>query len=558
MPLADQCNQIWALTRLQRRDELSRRETPPTIRLWDAEWALQHLISGIEYEASFTWVSNDTGPGQLEIPFDHPAAAWVHDSQGRIDRGEGRGVHITVDYNGARWSGRLEKSSVESRDDGSTVMALSFAHDYENLKFITCWSNPSTGSAFQFPRSFLLAGPVTWILLTALHMNLHRIHNWTVTVPDDPLDWESYTDALDQSDWPIVVQPITFWEAMQSGVTWGVITSRWATWHDAAHVLLEDAELSVTCTRYLDGDPLPWDGADIRHGTLVVGIADKSGIHVGSSTGGSVLSGIRRTVAEFADDFLDSTDSLITDAEYPPEYYAPSYRSTHQEYPYVVYRTGDGSGIETSKFVNSPAKAVTVAVGGHSMPGTNEAISATIQGIADIWGSIVLIGSLGGSLDAMLKPLYEDTILAWMSVKSTARAANAGWSRYEEFFQDVGGSTGKAYTITSLMVLRAGFWATKTVVANEMVVSDGAPFTCAPPPYGHFFLDDRIGFALENDPTGQLWVDRARKIELKWNSETFPEWVPTIGDPRKLQDPAQRAWGKIEQMIAAMRDLGVY
>jgi len=558
LPLQQQCADTWRLTREHKSAEDRRRREPPVIRLFDAEWACQHVISGIEYEASFTWVSNDTGPGMIEIPFDHPAALWIHDSQGRIDRGEGRNVHMTVDYCGSRWSGRLDKAVVESRDDGSTVMSLAFAHDYENLKFITCWSNPFLGAPVQLPRAWLLAGPVPWILLTTLHVNLWRIHNPLITIPDDPLDITQWDDAFDQSNWPMVVKPQSFVDAMKSGAVWGLVSSRWANWHDMAKILLEDSELTVTCTRFLEGDPSPWDGANLRPGTLVIDIEDKSGKHIGTSAGGSLFDGLVRTVAEFTDDFLDSTDNLIRDNEYPADYFLPDYYATNREYPYVVYRTGEGSGVETSKFINSPAKAVTVAVGGHSMPGVNEAISASIQAVGDIWGNLVMVGSLGGTIDTMIKPIYEDTLLAWMSVKNLNRAANAGWSRYEEFFQDVGGSTGKAYTIASLMVLRAGFWATKTVLANEMTVLDASPYLVGGNGLGHYFLDDRIGFALENDPTGQVWIDRARKIELKWDSETFPEWVPTIGDPRNLQDPAQRAWGKIEQMIAAMRDLGVW
>jgi hypothetical protein len=167
----------------------------------------------------------------------------------------------------------------------------------------------------------------------------------------------------------------------------------------------------------------------------------------------------------------------------------------------------------------------------------------------------VLIGGLGGSIDTLLKPLYEDVLLAFWSVKSTQRAQNSGWSRYFEYFQD---GASKSYTIASLMVLRAGFWATRTVIANEMAVLDSSPYFIGGEGLGHYFLDDRIGFAMENDATGQIWMDRARKIELKWDSDTHPEWTPTIGDPRNFQDPAQRAWGKIEQMIAALRDLGVY
>jgi len=710
LPLDEQCAEIWRLTRETKAAQDRVRAEAPIVRIWDAEWNLQHVISGIEYQASFTWISNDTGPGEIEIPFDHPAAQWVHDSQGRIDRGEGRNVHITVDYCGsARWSGRLDKAVVESREDGDEVMVLTWAHDYENLKFYSVWSNPFLGPALQFPRSWLLAGPVTWILLTTLHLQLVREHNPLITIPDDPLDITLWDDTFDQSNWSVVVKPLSFSEAANSGVVWGVVSSRWATFHDMAKILLEDSELSMVCTRYLDGDPLPWDGANLRHGTLVISIEDKSGVYIGTSNGGSVLDGLVRTVAEFAEDFIDSTLNLLTDTEAPDEYFLPGFYATKPEWPYVVYRTGENSGIEASRFINSPSKAVQVNIGGHSMPGINEAISAclapdtlidgpdgkeridvltergqpfrvwsltpegnrvaatasrafakgfaelfnytmtdgrgitvtgdhrfltpsgykpasslrvgdvvcivdwsvteadepvrqvrdedyvgtecptvtvakiqsagwnyfydmsvpgwenyaahgiwnhnTIQGIGDLLGNVVLIGGLGGSIDALLQPLYEDTILAWQSVKSTQRAQNSGWSRYFEYFQD---GANKSYTIAALMVLRAGFWSTRTVLANEMKVLDAAPFLIAPPPFGHFWLDDRIGFSLENDPTGQIWVDRARKIELKWDSETWPEWVPTIGDPRNLQDPATRAWGRIESMVAALRDLGVF
>lgn len=554
LSLEDQCAAIWQATLDQEKAEDRIRREPPIVRIWDAEWGLQHVISG-EYAASFTWISNDSGPGQMEIPFDHPAAEWIHDSQGRIDRGEGRNVHITVDHCGVRWGGRLDKAVVESRDDGDDVMVIDWQHDYENLKWYTVWSNPFLPAALQIPRAWLLAGPVTWVLLTTLHLQLIREHNPLITIPDDPLDFSQYLEVLDQSTWQVVVNPIGFVEAVESGVVWGLVSSRWANFHDMAKNMLEDSELSVVCTRYLDGDPEPWTGANLRHGTLVIDIADKSGVHIGTSNGGNVFDGLVRTVAEFAEDFIDSTENLITDTEAPQEYFLPNFYATTKEWPYVCYRTGLNSGIETSKFINSPAKGVQVNAGGHSMPGVNEAISASIQAAGDLIGNIVLIGGLGGSIDAMLKPLYEDSLLAWWSVKSTSRAQHSGWSRYFEYFQD---GANKAYTIASLMVLRAGFWATRTVISNEMTVLDASPYMVGGNGLGHYFLDDRIGFALENDPTGQIWVDRARKIELKWDADSYPEWVPTIGDPRNLQDPAQRAWGRIETMIAAMRDLGVY
>lgn len=183
----------------------------------------------------------------------------------------------------------------------------------------------------------------------------------------------------------------------------------------------------------------------------------------------------------------------------------------------------------------------------------NESISATVQAIYDILGNLIMIGSLGGTVDALLQPLYEDTILAWWSMKSTDRAQNSGWSRYHEYFQE---GAGKAYTIAALMVLRAGFWATKTTLSNKITITNQAPFLIGQDK-GHWFLDDRIGFNLQDDPTKRIWVDRARKIELKRDADG-KQWIATVGDDRMLQDPGQRAWGRLEQLVASVTELGAW
>ena len=124
--------QIWDATRAHRKTEENIRRAEPLVRLWNAEWDLQHLVSN-SYSAQFSFISNDTGPGRLEIPADSPAAEWIHDYTGRVDRGEGRNVFITVDHCGARWSGILDKYSLEQREDGDVVLVADFLHDYEHL-----------------------------------------------------------------------------------------------------------------------------------------------------------------------------------------------------------------------------------------------------------------------------------------------------------------------------------------------------------------------------------------------------------------------------------------
>lgn len=552
--LLAKCNEIWAATQAQEKDETLARLEPPLLRLWDGDYNLQHILA-CEYSANFEWVDNDSGTGATEIPFDADAALWIWDVQARMARGEHRNVHITVDKDGARWSGRMKDFSVQKNEDGTVVLMVRWLHDYENLKYYQVWSNPFLPAAVQFPRVFMLAGPAIWSLKLSLLLQIMRDQQHWWALPDDPLDPASWGAGQDMSDWSIVVKPTSFLGDMAAGTLWTVVSSRWRTWHDMAKRTLEDAELSVVARRFLDGDEQPWAGANLRHGALVIDIVDKSGYYTGTSNGGNIFTGLTRTVARFADDFIDTTLDLVVDTDIPGDYFLPGWKSTNVAMPYVIYREGEETGVRSSTFTYSPSTAIQVNVGGHSLPGVNEAISASIQALFDILGNLAQIGSVGGSVDSLLRPMYEDTLLAWLSVKSTARATNSGWSRYFEYFQD---GADKAYTLSSLMVLRSGFWATKTWFTHELAIDDAAPFLVGDNGQGHFFLGDRIGATIPGDLTGEVYVDRVRKITLAWDRDIHPEWMPVIGDNRALQDPAQRAMELIEEIKDSIHLLGVY
>src|SRR5690606_20445587 len=125
-----------------------------------------------EYSASFTWLDNEVGPGLTEIPLDDPMAKWIWQASARVGRGEKLHVYITVDKDGARWSGRIHDHTVEKREDGTRVLVVRWLHDMSILEYYLAWCSPFLPDFVQFPRVFFLAGPSIWALKTALFLNV--------------------------------------------------------------------------------------------------------------------------------------------------------------------------------------------------------------------------------------------------------------------------------------------------------------------------------------------------------------------------------------------------
>lgn len=556
--LLERCEKIWEATQQAARDEEHTRREAPVIRLWDAEWKLQFLAGNpLSYE--FEWIDNDTGTGELVVFAESELGQWLYDFEGRDLREEGVNVHITADYVGARWGGRMEDVSIEFTSDGDQIVTATFLHDYENLKWIECFPTPFLPAITQF-RAWMLLGPVNWCALTTLFLNLMRDET-PLTIPDDPMDLESWVEGFDVSTWQIVANPISFLDAMNSGVLWGMPIIRMKYWHDAFQAMIADAELSVQCDRWLEGDDEPWPGANLRNGALVVSLVDKSGrYNSGTSTFGNLFSGLEHTIDQFSEDFLDTTVSLISNTEMPGEYMQIGYKSTNKIMPYVILRPGVTPGVVSAKFTRTPEKVAKIITGGKSMPGVNEGIGALIQAIGDIIGDNINIGgygvgSIGGAIDTLLKPIYTDTILAWTDTKSVARAQSLGWSRYVEFFQD---GADQAYTLNSLMVIRTGLWATRRFTSHQVKVLDSCPWMLGDNGVGHMWLGDRIGATAPRDTTGRVWVERISKVVLSADETTWhPDWEITIGDDSKTRDPFETALDQIRGTVSGLHDLGV-
>lgn len=524
--------------------EKERRLAPPLIRLWDGNWNLRGIVRR-EISASFQWLNNETGIGRLELPIDYFITEWLVDHDARSTRN----VHITVDKDGARWGGRMEECEVKANEDGSTTVVVIFKHDYEELKHILCWSNPFLPAEIQFPRLWMMFSRARHSLATTLLVNIMRLESSMWMLPDDPLDPAQWFN-FDQSTWSMVVKP----RAIEDDYTLpALVHSRFKYFHDVAKNVLADAQLTVECRRYLEGDPEPWPGANLRHGCLVIDIVDKSGFTSETSFGGDIFGGLVRAFTNIDGDGLTEGIDIIDDPNYPAEYSAPGFKGTLPVAPWVVFRDGEQTGIQTSSFKFKPATDVQIVAGGHSMPFVNELISQAIQMAGDLTAMIPFTPPIGGALDAVLAPLYTDTILAFGAWKNVGRAQKLGWSHYHEKFAE---GADRAYTLGWLLAMRTGMWQTKETTSHELVVADGSPFYVGERGFGHFFLGDRIGSTVRGMPKGRVYVDRVHELVLAWSRSQAAAWKITIGQ-REIKDPVLKAWEALQEILSLLRDLGV-
>src|SRR5690606_2707276 len=298
----------------------------------------------------------------------------------------------------------LEYGELEGDEEGDQVITARFLSGYGRLKWYHVWSNPWLSEWIQSPRIFISAGPATWLLSPTLDRPLQRERGSTWALPSDPMD-PAQRGSLDQSTWSMVVKPVSFSQATNDGVLWSIAASRFKNFHELAQPIMQDAEVSCVIRCYLEGDPPPWPGANLRHGTRVVSFEDRSGRFTsGTATGGTIWDGLVRTISEFVGDFIDSTSNIASDTTIPVEYYEPGSRRTQKELPFAVWRDGEITGLDSYRIRKTGSKGIQIITGGHSMPGVNELISATVQMIGDLTAMIPGVPPLGGAADAILRP----------------------------------------------------------------------------------------------------------------------------------------------------------
>jgi hypothetical protein len=569
------------------------RLAPPLIRLWDGDYTFRGQVAG-ERGGDFEFIENEVGTASIQLPLDHYLAQWVMDFKGR----DKRNVHMTIDKQGARWSGCMDNYRVVRDTYGDAYLDISFVHDFAQTSTILCWASPFLPAAFQFPKLWIVFGPAKFCLLITLFVNLFRLESSLWTLPDNPLDITEWMGpGFLPRFWRNVVKPFPL---LGDNTPITICHSRFKSFYEVAKPILEDAQLTLVCRRYLAGeDPHPF--ADLagelnipvvedlfsliplRHGCLVWDIEDRSGWGTETAFGGSLLTGLIRAVVNIASDGVtEGVDVFTGDATYPGEYYTPFYLGTSPQAPWVVFEEGPYTGIKTSEFKYEEATSTSFVTGGASMPGVNEGISALVNMGGDFLTSLInsalapagAVGGaidfppLGGLMDAVLAPLYTNVILAFTEIP-TLRAIDVGaipipglenfvtglgeFHRYESWAE----GADKAYTLSALMAVRAKMWATRAHTAHKIEISDSAPYLIGEKGFGHFWLGDRVGTSVLGYPDpNTLFVDRVQKISYKWSKDGPSGWMIGIG-VKEPEDPVLKAMTMIRDINGAMGQLGI-
>lgn len=569
---------LWA--REVREYRIERAYDRPGIMLYDGDWVYRGTVYG-ENAGSVNITVNETGTIQLRLPIDLDdrrgtwAAFWALDEEARGTSN----IHIRVETMGARICGRMKARDgvkVVRGAQGDEVV-IDFLDDIEELKHVHTAGNPFLPiSLIQQPKAWMLLLQADYGILLTLAANIPRLQLANISVDDilallNPDNWtvEGVLDSLLHvwEECQIVVKPRVLDDSVAPLAL--VVGSIKTSIFDAAAPILEDAELQWDLQRWFTGDPEPWPGAGTnwRNGTLFVGIADKSGFRQGTSLGGNLLTGLTRTVADVLSNHVEDSYDLFTGETIDETgYRLPGILGTLPAHPYVVYRDGDITGIQTSEFSRSPGGAGRITVGGQAMPGVNELISAAIQYGGDVLGDnisaaisygvgfTVSVGSLGGAIDSFLNPIYRDSILAYMSVPLLLRVSKQGWGHYLE---TASSTVTQAFTAASVMDLRARRRETDPDTSFTLQVANAAPWLIGDNGHGHWWLGDRVG-GTSKYLMPRVYVRRCRNLGIDWGQGKGLTTVAQFGDTRKEVDAIERMTTLIARAMGGLQQIGLW
>ncbi|AOZ61269.1 minor tail protein [Mycobacterium phage DarthPhader] len=581
-----QSEDLWKKIQLRRCKREQERLKAPLIELRDGDFRLRGEVAG-ERMIEWEFAENETTPATLHLPLAHYLAKWVMNHRGRAKRN----VILNIEKQGARWTGMMDHYRVIKTDSGDSYLEVVFLHDFEQTKHIRVWCNPFLRPELQFPKIWIIFGPAKWCLLVTLFVNLLRLETSLWTLPDDPTDINEWMGpSFNPANWRNIVKPFPFF-ADNSPVS--MVFSRFGTFYETAKQLLEDHQLTLTCRRYIHGrDEHPFNdlkgiwGIDpiedllqlipLRDGCVVWDIEDNSGWGTQTAFGGSWLTGFVRAIVNLTGNGeVEGVDVFTGDYTFPGEYYRPDFLGTSPRAPHVVFEEGMLTGIKSSEFSYYEATDTSFLAGGASAPGINEGISSLINMGGDLLtsfinqslGGFIDLPGLGGTIDAVLQPIYTDVFGAFMEIPTLrAMGVSLPIAGLEDvvtglgdfhYFENMADSSMKAFTLSAFASVAAEIHRTRARTAHTLKVSDASPYIFAPKPYGHCWIGDRVGTSVLGYPIeDQLFVERIKRIKFHIDKDGPQPPEIEIGY-REAKNPALHVLEELKRFNGAMGQAGI-
>ncbi|UJD20868.1 minor tail protein [Mycobacterium phage Zimmer] len=581
-----QSEDLWKKIQLRRCKREQERLKAPLVELRDGDFRLRGEVAG-ERMIEWEFAENETTPATLQLPLAHYLAKWVMNHRGRAKRN----VILNIEKQGARWTGMMDHYRVVKTDSGDAYLEIVFLHDFEQTKHIRVWCNPFLRPELQFPKIWIIFGPAKWCLLVTLFVNLLRLETSLWTLPDDPTDINEWMGpSFNPANWRNIVKPFPFF-ADNSPIS--MVFSRFGTFYETAKQLLEDHQLTLVCRRYIkDRDPHPFHdlqgvwGLDpvedllqyipLRDGCVVWDIEDNSGWGTQTAFGGSWLTGFVRAIVNLTGNGeVEGVDVFTGNYTFPGEYYRPDFLGTSPIAPHVVFEEGMLTGIKSSEFSYYEATDTSFLAGGQSAPGINEGISSLINIGGDLLtsfinqslGGLLDLPGLGGTIDAVLAPLYTDVFGAFMEIPTLrAMGVSLPIAGLEDvvtglgdfhYFENMADSAMKAFTLSAFAAVAAEIHKTRARTAHTLKVSDAAPYIFAPKPYGHCWIGDRVGTSVLGYPIeDQLFVERIKRIKFHIDKDGPQPPEIEIGY-REAKNPALHILEELKRFNGAMGQAGI-
>ena len=540
----------------------SRKVPQPLIRIWDKE---MRAIARVEIPESWDCeeIAHDNGMARIELV--GKDNEWIRDLI-LFKTKPAEDLHITIDPDPSkphdwrnRWGGKVESIVDVERANKPTVTTITAVSNRIHLRHIMLAASPILPHAIQIPKLFLWGGPCVTTCATAVLINLFRIFTLNGFWPlprnlFDPLAWINNINPL---NWPIQVMPV---RPIVDQSRWVTIGSRWQDAESILTPVMKDAGVICHAYTWLPGDPAPYShvfGPDLgellkpTRACVILSFEDQSGVN---GPTGTAIDGLLNLFAATADDiFTETLFAVDGDGDGVTDPFIRKILSVAPKRPPFVYRdTGYGGTLSKTLAVHK-SKAITIVVGGRSPGWVNQAITYAIRyGISQLAQTITLPGTatqIPGSegLDNLYQGQLDDTMLAFMPFVDPMRSGMVGSYARNEHFEQPGGS---AFTMSSVMTARQGWWATRPYSSMRFDIDDSLY---------RIGEDIRLGSRVSAERKGVLYTDQIMAIKRSGSRNSSGRPIISFGDDSREEDPVAQGFAaiaKVANFAAALAGSG--